>query len=141
MVRYAHTDRPTALVLQTARRLTRGLQDKRVRARNTRLEQAELPRVQSRVMPNLVQIGTDQCEVVVAVRSPDASHSLEGVLVVDMAAERVTGIRGVGNDPTLSHDLRGTANRPPLGIDGVELEIFRYLSGDRRRRHQGIFGV
>src|SRR6185437_16919635 len=104
MIRYAHADGAAALVLQTAGRLSRGLQDERVRARHTSLEQPELPCIEPSVATHLIETGADQREMMVSVRTPDTPHALQCVLVVDVAPEGVAGIRRIGDDPALPHD-------------------------------------
>jgi hypothetical protein len=49
-----------------------------------------------------------------------------------VAPQGVAGVCGVRNDPTLAHDLGSTADRPPLGVDGMQGEILGYR-GDARQ--------
>src|ERR1700722_8951873 len=89
------SNRAAPLVLQTPRRLARGLEQKGVRARRVRAQQPVLPIVHQSVLANLGKIAAHQCEMVVAVGLPDVADALERRLVADMTAEGVARIRGV----------------------------------------------
>lgn len=52
----------------------------------------------------------------------NASDALERVLVTDVAAERVTGIRRVGDDTPGAHDFGSLAYEPLLRIFRMEFE-------------------
>src|SRR5262249_60547745 len=86
-------------------------------------DQTKLPGVQPRVTPNIGQVSAHEREVMVAARAADRAQALERVLVVDMTSERVTGVRGISDDSTLTDDLRRLANRSHLRCDGMQLEV------------------
>src|SRR5690242_2881702 len=80
MIRHADAYRATSLVLQTARRFSRRRQQKRVSPRRASLQQPKLPRIHFRVATDLPQVATDQREVMVTIRLPNAPDTLQGVL-------------------------------------------------------------
>src|SRR5205823_11958803 len=96
----AHADGAPARVLQAARRLARGAQQKRVRPGQTRMQHAELPGLEPCEAADRGEIRAHQREVVMAIRLADAAHALECGLVADVPAERVTGIGPERSSPT-----------------------------------------
>ena len=53
------------------------------------------------------------------VRLADAADALQRVLVADVAAQRVAGIRRIHDEPALAHDLRGLPDQAQLRILGM----------------------
>src|SRR6267143_1706199 len=110
MIGDAHADGAPSRVLQAARRLARGAQQERVRAGQAGAQYAELPGVEPREAPDLRKIRAHQSEVVMTIGLADAAHALERALVADVPAERVTGVRRIGNDASGAHHLRRAAD-------------------------------
>ncbi len=54
---------------------------------------------------------------------PDPPHALERVLVADVAAERVAGIRRIRDHAAFTHDVGGAPDQPGLRVDRMDLEI------------------
>src|ERR1700761_908409 len=106
MIWNPHADRVPSLVLQPARRFTRCMKQKSIWSRYAGLDHAKLPRVKPSVAADVIQIGADQRELMVAVGAANRAKALERVLVIDMTTERVTGVGRVGNHPSFAHDLR-----------------------------------
>ncbi len=61
------------------------------------LEQPELPGFHPGVMRDFGQIPAHQREVMVLVRRANPPDPLQGILVTDMAAQRIAGVRGIGD--------------------------------------------
>ena len=57
--------------------------------------------------------------MVMAVGVANAPDAIERVLVADVAAEGVTGIRRVNDEATVTHDLGGAPDQPQLRIVGM----------------------
>jgi hypothetical protein len=53
----------------------------------------------------------------------DAPYALLRVLVAEMPAEGVAGIRRVRDDPAATDDVRRASNEPHLGIHRMQFEI------------------
>ena len=123
MIRYAHADRTAALVLQTPRGLARRVKNECVGTWNTAFQQPELPGVESRITPDLIQVGAYEREVMVSVGASNPAHALEGVLVIYVTSERITGVGRIGNHPAGAHDLGGTPDGPALGVDRMERKV------------------
>src|SRR5579884_2151214 len=116
-------------MLQAARRLARRMQQKCIRPWQARFQNTKLPGIDLGEMSNFGQRAADERVVVMPVSLADAPHPLLGVLVTQMPSERVTGIRGIGDEAPTPHDLRRTADEPYLRVDGMQIEIF---GGQRR---------
>ena len=119
VVRHADSDGAPFVVLEAARRLLGGRQQEGVRPRRRRLEHAELPGFHLGVLADLGKIATHQREMVVTVRVANAADAIERILVADVTAERVAGVRRVNDEPTVAHDLGGAADQPQLRILGM----------------------
>src|SRR5205085_2308447 len=73
----AHADGAPARVLQAARRLARGAQQKRIRPGQTRMQHAELPGLEPCEAADRGEIRAHQREVMMAIRLADAAHAFE----------------------------------------------------------------
>ena len=110
-------------MLQPARRFSCRWQQEREWSRGIGLEQPELPRVQTHVMSDLMQIAAYQCEVMIATRGANAPQSIERRRIADMAAECVARIRRIGDQAAAAHDLGRAANQPQLRVLAMQLEV------------------
>ena len=117
------------LVLQAPRCLARRLHDERVRAGRAGLQQAELRRIDARVLRDLGQIATHQREMMVTIGVANAANALERVLVADVAAERVTGVGRIGDDAAATQNVHGLTNQPQMGIFRMEFEALHGEAG------------
>ena len=72
--------------------------------------------------------------MVVPVGVADAPDAIQRVLVADVAAERVAGIRRIHDHPAVPHDLRGAADQAQLRIVGMKLEILAHEVGTAERK-------
>ena len=129
VIRHADADGAAFLVLQAPRRLARRGQQERIRPGRRGLEHAELPGFHPRVTRDLGQVAAHQREMMMPVGGADAADAIQRILVADVAAERVTGIRRIDDHPAVAHDLRGTANQSQLRILGMKLEILAHGRG------------
>ena len=68
--------------------------------------------------PTSRQVAAHQREMMMTIGLADAPHPLQRILVADMAAERVTGIGRIGDEPAAAHDFRRAADQPRLRGDG-----------------------
>src|SRR5688572_19401539 len=123
VVRHPDANCPSLLVLKPAGSLTSSGQQKRVGAGSAYLKQPELPGIDPRILPDLAQVPAHEREVVVTVGLPDSPHPLQGILVPDMEAEGVAGVRGIRDHPTLADDIRRAADEPGLRVDRMDFEI------------------
>src|SRR5262245_58511522 len=67
------------------------------------------------------------------VRLPNPPDAFERVFVADVATQRIARVRGVCDDPTLAHDIRGTADQPGLRVDRMDLEVLAQGGGQEVR--------
>jgi hypothetical protein len=58
----------------------------------------------------VLQIGTDKAEGLVGSNAFDEINSLDGILVLDAAAQAVYGVGRIDDDPPRREDLRGFAD-------------------------------
>ena len=77
------------------------------------------PALDPRVAPDLAQIATDEREMVVPVSLANASNPLQRVLVADVAAERVAGIRRIHDQAAGAQDLDGATDQAQLRVLGM----------------------
>ena len=72
----------------------------------------------------------------------NAPDAVERLLVADVAAERVAGIRRIDDQPALAQDLGGAADQSQLRILGMKLEVLahgvRVAAQDTAPRGAGI---
>ena len=57
-------------------------------------------------------------------------HALLSELVANLAAQRVTGVRGIDDDPALAQQGHGLIDEAPFRIDGMQLEELRHIVFD-----------
>ncbi len=93
-------------------------------------QQAELRRIHARVAADLGQVAAHQREVMVLVGVADAADALQRVLVADMAAQRVAGIGGIGDDAARADDFRGLPYKAQLRVFRVQFEVFGHCRYD-----------
>jgi len=63
------------------------------------------------------------------VRGAEAPDAIECILVADVTAQRITGVRRIDDDSTLAHDPGRAPDEPQLGIFRMKLEILTHGPG------------
>ena len=116
MLRDPHPDRSFLRVLRHLRYLAGGLQDEGVRPRGCRLDRAENPVVHLHESPELGELGDHQGEMVPVPQLPDPPDAFDSRSVAEGATERITGIGGVGDQPTLLEDPHHLAEGAGLRV-------------------------
>ena len=122
----AHADRLAPRMRQPARHLARGAQDERVAAWRGALEQAKARVVDDRIGGDLRQVPAHQRQVVARIHAPHPAQALHRARIVEAAAQRVAGIRRIGDQPAVAHDLRGAAHQPRLRMRRMYREVLRH---------------
>src|SRR6185369_3907890 len=79
--------------------------------------------VHARVMRDLRQVAAHEREVMMLVGLADARDALHRLLVADVAAERVAGVRRVHDDAALTDQGHRLPYEARLRVLGVDLEI------------------
>ena len=59
-----------------------------------------------------------------------ATQFFQRLLIANMAADRITGIRGVGNDATLTQDPSGLCDQSGLWMRRVNAEVLGHGVGN-----------
>jgi intracellular septation protein len=126
MVGYAYADGAALFVLQTPGRLARRLEQEGKGPWRRRLEQAKLPRLYLRVAADFGQIATYQGEVMVPVGTAQQPQALQRVGITDMAAQGITTIGGVCDQPATSQYFGCLANQSQLRVGWMQLEILAH---------------
>lgn len=136
MVGYSKPDRPPLGILQAFGDFSRGGQDERIWARRKRLDQSVGPIVDSRVHADFGQIGADQRKIVLLVRAADPMNSVNRLLVANVTAECIAGIRRVRDKASIADDLHNSLNPARLRVRRVNFDEFRHarIVGERRLR-------
>ena len=122
VVGHAQADGAARRVRHAARHLLGGVEDERERPRRGRLEHAVLAVVDARVVGELRQVAAQQREVVLVVDAAHAAQLLDGVLVVEVAHERVARVGGHRGEAAVVQDLRGLAQQADLRVVGMDVE-------------------
>ena len=94
----------------------------------------ELPVVELREMADLGQVAQHERQEVRFVDAANLANAPRRRRVADVAAERVAGIGGIGDDPAVPQDRRRLPDEARLRIGGMHLEE---LGHDRRRASEG----
>ena len=89
MLRDPQSDRPPLRVLQHLRDFARGRQNERIGPGRQRLDQAIRPVINTGIDTDLGKIGANQREIMLFVRLPNSTNSVNRLLVTNMAAKRV----------------------------------------------------
>ena len=108
-----------------------GFEDEGVGARRAQLEQAVLAVVHPRIVGQLRQVAAQQGEVVFFVHLADAAQAVYRVLVVQVADQRVAGVRGHGHDAALLQQQRGLLEQPGLRVVGMGFEVLGHGAGSQ----------
>ena len=72
--------------------------------------------------------------MVLAVQLPDGPDPVQGLPVAQLRAQRVAGIRGVGDQAAGADDVHRLADRTGLGVLGVHIEVSRHAPSLRPGR-------
>jgi intracellular septation protein len=123
MIGYPQSYGAPPFVLQAARCLTRGLEQKSVRPGRVRAQQPVLPIVHYRVLADIREIPAHQREMMIPVRLTNVADAFERGLVADMTAERITGIGGVHDDPAAAQCFNRLAHIAALRGDRMQLQV------------------
>ncbi len=105
---------PRRSCFESARRLARGLEEKRVRPRGVTAQQSVLPVLDHRIFADVGKVAAHQREMMITVGLADAADTLEGGLVADVAAERVARVRGVDDHAARAQTLDRLADEAAL---------------------------
>jgi hypothetical protein len=110
-------------VLQPARYLLGRRQDKGVTARRCRLNRPEHPVRDVHKLAELGKVPAHQGEVVPLVKLADRPDPADAVLVTELAAQRVAGVRRVGDHTTRTNDTGDLDDRPRLRTGRMDVEV------------------
>ncbi len=124
----ADADGPPLRVLQPLGGFPRGGQQEGEGPGGVRLQQPELRVVHQRVAADFGEVPAYQREIVVFVGLADAADALQGVFVAHVAAQRVAGIRGIGDHPALPDDVHGFADQAYLRVLRVNFEVLGHFA-------------
>jgi intracellular septation protein len=136
MIRNPQANRAAPFVLQTPRRLARGLEQKRIRSRRVCAQQSVLPIVDHGVFADVGKITAHQRKVMVAVRLANLADALERSFIADMTAERIAGIRRIDDHRTATQRFHRLANIAALRRDRMQLQIDAHGVGYDTRMSQ-----
>lgn len=140
VVRHPYPDGLPFRILQATRQLPRRLEDERVGPRCVGTQQAVAPVLDPGVGCNLGEVTAHQCEVVILAGVANALEAAGRIMIAQVPAKGVAGIRGVNDQAIPAEDLRGLLNEAPLGIVGMDVEslghaaILSAAAGHPRRR-------
>ncbi len=129
MIRHPQSYGAAPLMLQTPRRLARGLEQKGIRAGRMGPQQPVLPILHHGVLADLGQVAAHQSEMMITIRLPNVANTLKRRLVADVAAERIAGVRGVHDHAAAAQDLDGLADEAPLRGHGMQLQVDTHAVG------------
>src|SRR5262249_24020511 len=120
------------------RHLARSGQQEGEATRYAFLDDTELPVVELDVATDLGQIAAHQREMVLVVNLPQGTDTLDRRHVVEAAAQRIAGVRGIGDHATGAQDGSGLAHESRLRILGMDGEV---LSQTERARGALAFAI
>jgi len=126
MVGYSKPDRPPLGILQSFGHFSRGGQNEGIWARRERLDQSVGPIVDSRVYADFRQVGANQREIVLLVRAADPMDSVNRLLVTNVTAECIAGIRRVGDKASIADDLHNSLHPARLRVRRMNFDEFRH---------------
>ena len=124
--RDAHPHGLLARVQQPPRHLPGGGEDERVAARRRRLHRAEHRLAHVHELAELGEVPADQREVVTVVELADRADPVDALTVADLAAQRVAGVGRVGHEAAAADEVDDLADRAPLRIHGMNVEVPRH---------------
>jgi intracellular septation protein len=98
-----------------------------------RTQQPVLPIVHHRILADVREIPAYQRKIMISVRLTNVADTFERGLVTDVAAQRITRIRGIDDDPAAAQRLNRLANVAALRGDRVQFQIdTHFVSYDTR---------
>ena len=74
----------------------------------------------------LGEVLAHQGEVMLVVKVADLADPVQAVGVAEPAAESEAGIRGVGDEPTVANQVDHLADRAPLWVHRMHIEVPRH---------------
>ena len=113
-------------MLQATRHLAGGRQNKGVRAGGVGPQQAVIGISYPRVLRHLGKVAAHQREIMALIHAPNAPDALHGLLVADVAAERIARIRGIGDHTPGTHDLHRALDQARLRVERVDLKVLSH---------------
>ena len=119
MIGDADADGLALRVLQAARGLTRGFQQKCVGPRGGGFEQPKLPGVDACVAGDFTEVAAHQCEMMVPIGPAQAPQALQRPLVPQMSPQGIAAVGRIGDQAALAHDLGRLADQAQLRVFGV----------------------
>jgi intracellular septation protein len=126
MVRNTYADGAALFVLQSLGRLARRLEQKGKGPWGGRLEQAKLPGFDLGIAADFSQITAHQREVMMPVGTAQTAQALQRSGVANMAAQGITAIGGVSDQPATAQYIGGLANQSQLRVGWMQLEILAH---------------
>jgi intracellular septation protein len=136
VIGYPQSDRAPPFVLQAARSLPRGLEQKGVRPRRVRAQQPVLPIIDHRVFAHVGKIPAHQREMMIPVGLTNFADAFERGLIADMTAERITRIGGVHDDGSAAQRFNRLAHIAALRGDRMQLQVDAHRVGYDTRMSQ-----
>ena len=124
--RDAHPHGLLARVQQPSRHFPGGREDERVAARRRRLHRPEHRLAHVHELAELGKVAADQREVVTVVELADRADPVDALTVADLAAQRVAGVGRVGHEAAAADEVDDLADRAPLRIHGMNVEVPRH---------------
>ena len=132
VVRHAQADGLALRMAHAPRHFAGGVEDEGEGARGRRLQQPVLLVVHARVVGHLAQVAAQQREVVLVVDPADLAQPVGRGLVVQVAGDRVAGVRGHGDHAAAVEDGHRLLQQARLRVVGVQFEVLGH--GVSRRR-------
>ena len=111
---------------QPLRHLTGGGQDEGEWAGDSCLDRPERGIAQVHQRTELGEVAAHQREVVLVVEATQLLDPFEPVPVAQLDAERVAGVRGIGDESAVSQDVHHLRDGPRLRVDRVYVEVARH---------------
>jgi Aldehyde dehydrogenase family len=116
-------DRLLARMLQHARHLPGRREDERIAAGSRRLDGAEHRVGHEHVLAQLGEVLAHKREMMPLVKVADRPHPRDAVLAAELAPQRVAGIGRVRDHAARPHDICDLADRAPLRVRGMDVEV------------------
>jgi hypothetical protein len=110
-----------------ARHFAGRFEDEGVRPWRRRLEQPVLLVVDAGVVGQLAQVSAQQGEMVFLVDAADLAQPVDGILVVEVAGQRIAGVGRHGDDAAALEQRRCLLQQPGLRIVGMDFEILGHV--------------
>jgi len=118
-----HPDGLLPRVLQPARYLLGRGQDEGITARSCRLDSPEHPVGDVHELAQLGKVLAHQREMVPVIEVADRPDPRDAVPIAELAAQRIAGVRRVGDHAACADDIGDLDNRAPLRACRMDIEV------------------